>query len=539
MPLPEANIVWPPYDCEEAYANYRFYDAWYSGDPDRLTNVYEYGGHGVQPTRESSFEPKPAQSAGGIVGMFARMFWGKPQPSSNPPAKMHIPLAGDISATAADTRFAEPPKIYIPAQGQKKSDTRLQFVFEENGLDSMLLEAAELASAFGGVFLRINIDTAIKGVPILTAVSPDVAVPEFRWGQLTAVTFFSTLERNDKSVIRHLERHEPGYILNGLYEGTPEKLGVRIPLVARYETEMLVDSMFLGDETVLSAVYIPNVKPNRLNRGSDLGRSDYSGIEGVMDSLDQVWSSWMRDIENGKGRISVPQDWLQYEGEGKGSTFDTERQVYSPLSMITSPQNPGMITISQFAIRSVEHSQTARELTETAVRMAGYAPRTFGYGDQVATTATGDRFLERKSLATRARGTRYWQLGLRRYEGAVAIINNHFFPSEKIDTAPVTVEFAAPVQDDPLQLSQTLNMLKQAEAASTEIRVRMLHPDWEKKDVDTEVERIMEETGASVADPEVAFGQVDPQNPDEPPNPDEYPEGDPQPGEPPAEPPQE
>jgi hypothetical protein len=37
-----------------------------------------------------------------------------------------------------------------------------------------------------------------------------------------------------------------------------------------------------------------------------LGRSDFSGLEISLDTLDEAHASWMRDIRLGKARLIVP-----------------------------------------------------------------------------------------------------------------------------------------------------------------------------------------------------------------------------------------
>ncbi|MCL4293905.1 MAG: capsid protein, partial [Acidimicrobiia bacterium] len=77
----------------------------------------------------------------------------------------------------------------------------------------------------GGVYLRTVWDTQVADHPMLDVVHADRAVPEFRWGRLVAVTFWRTLtaDRAAAVVWRHLERHEPGVIFHGLFEGSPER----------------------------------------------------------------------------------------------------------------------------------------------------------------------------------------------------------------------------------------------------------------------------------------------------------------------------
>ena len=56
-----------------------------------------------------------------------------------------------------------------------------------------------------------------------------------------------------------------------------------------------------------------------------------------------------------------------------------------------------------------------------------------------------------------------------------------------------TVEFADGVQESTASLAQTSLAMRNAEAASTRTRVKMLHPDWQDTEVDAEVALIMAE----------------------------------------------
>ena len=68
----------------------------------------------------------------------------------------------------------------------------------------------------------------------------------------------------------------------------------------------------------------------------------------------------------------------------------------------------------------------------------------------------------------------------------------------------VKVHFADNMSNDISTTSAALNMLNSAMAASTEVKVAMLHPDWSKKQVKEETLMIMKENGIATdaADPD-------------------------------------
>ncbi len=64
--------------------------------------------------------------------------------------------------------------------------------------------------------------------------------------------------------------------------------------------------------------------------------------------------------------------------------------------------------------------------------------------------------------------------------------------------------FGDAVQASQLELAQTAQLLYAAESASTEVRVAMVHPDWDDEQVQAEAAKVLDEKTASVPDP---FGQ--------------------------------
>lgn len=504
MSLPDRSIPWPPAEDNRARSLYETWGAWHSGDPAQLERVYR---------SRAPVGPRPqvraSQLAGGVVGAAARWFWGDPPAEGETPVRLHAPLAADLSSTSADLLFGRQPLFRCEnKQAQDRLDTIL-----DGGAYNALLEAAELCSAYGGVYLRATWDTSVAQVPIWDAVAPDTAIPEFSHKRLKAVTFWRVVAEDKDTVWRHLERHEPGRVLHGLYRGTSTMLGRPMPLADHPQTEAFADhvddqgAILTGADT-LAARYVPNIRPHRLIRGSALGRSDYAGVEPLMDAYDATWSSWMEDLDIGRGRIMVAEDYLDDLGPGKGARFNPRRRVYDQLNIPHGPGDRPVIEAHQFAIRVEEHSRTARELLGAVLRSAGYSLGSFGLRDESeasgAQTATEVTSKRERSTSTTGRKREYWRPELSALAEVLLAIDAHHLDNPTPVERP-SVEWP-PDTGDPRALAETAGMLAQAENASVKTRVRMLHPDWDTEAVDTEVGRILTETGRAVPDPAGDWG---------------------------------
>ncbi|MFF4989637.1 phage portal protein [Streptosporangium saharense] len=531
MPLPSGGGAWPPPNLATVADKISEWGAWYSGDPDQLS-VY-YGGQnadGLDTVSRARLLNRPAQYRGGVVGAVARWWWGEPIPVGEKRHKLHLPVAGDLASVSADLLFSEPPTLTLD---DHTGQARLDDLMEGAGIEAALLEAAELCAALGGVYLRTCWDQEVRPEgPWLAAVHADAAVPEWRWGRLVAVTFWRVIAQNGTTIVRHLERHEPGAILHGVYEGTADDLGHRVPLTEHAETASIADALTDGDviETglrTMTADYVPNIRPNRIWRAvpeaASLGRSDFAGAEPFMDALDEIYSSLMRDIRIGKGRLVVPQSYVENLGPGRGGLFDLDREVYEAVDLLAAGDRVD-ITAHQFAIRVTDHLSAADHLLGKIIRMGGYSAQTFGEGGEVAVTATEVRARERRSMITRDKKLRYWKpFTAGRIENLMEV-DATVFGSGVTPERPRIV-FGDSVSEDLLSLANTAEALRRAEAASTEVIVGLLHPDWDETQQAEEVARIKAERG-SPADPFTIrpVGALDGPQDDEPDEIDQAPE---------------
>jgi hypothetical protein len=504
MPLPARDTAWPPRELAPIRSKLTEWDAWWTGDPTSLTKAY--AGTAVPAPVD-----RPSQRRGGVVGALARFWWGRPsQMAGQRRDDTHVPLAADIARASADLLFAEPLDIAVANEtSQKRVDDLLA-----EATYSTLTGAAEQCAALGGTYLKVAWDRDVADSAFLVAEPADRAVPEFSYGRLRAVTFWRVVGRDGQQVWRHLERHELdngyGVVQHGLYVGTNDRLGRPLPLQDRPETAPLAGSVnedgYVVDGVTpgLDVVYVPNggsgvAKPWRHVPAADgWGASDYAGVEGFLDNLDEAYASWMRDIRLGKARILLASYMLDSNGPGQGAGFDLDRDVYSPLKMAAKEDGDAPITQSQFKIRFAEHEATVDHWTDKIIGSAGYSPQTFGRPGEGAMTATEVDAREGRTVLTRGRNIRVWTPALRTILAKLLTVDAAVFRSGA-NPDGLTVKFADGAHETAEDHARTAGLLKAAGAASTRTLVKMVNSDWSDDDVDAEVARILAEGAA--ADP--------------------------------------
>jgi A118 family predicted phage portal protein len=485
--LPENGSAYPPENHKHIFRVYQEHNAWHAGDPAILRKVYADVPQDYRPRRY--------------------MFWTRKGATELQIDRhqLHVPLAGDIAQTSADLLFSEPPNFVINDKDAAESDvenTQDNFddLIRKCGLKNKLLEAGETSSALGGVFLRLVWNTEFMSNPTVQVVSPDRAIATFMYGQLVAVGYVTEYESPDgQNFYRHIEHHEDGFIHHALYEGTKSNIGTRVSLDRLAETADLDDEIRLPFDS-LASVYVPNQRPLRRLKGYEYGRSDYDGVEGLFDAIDEAYTSWMRDVRLGKSRIIVPTEYLERRGRGRGAAFDIDAEVFTGLEIDPNFQGKSIEPV-QFQIRHEEHKTTVMELIDRAVTAAGYSPQSFGINiEGRAESGTALKLRERKSFTTQGKKQRYWTQPLEEILEKLQILDVEIF-GKQYKPLKLRIEWQDAVQQDVRESATVIESLHRAQAASLETKVRLLNPELTEEEVAEEVLKIA--TNFNLADQNV------------------------------------
>ena len=503
MSLPANKTPWPPKPFDVAQSAMAGWDAWYTGDTDRLATFYQ----NANTMRGSTF------SELGMIGTVKQFMWGRQTPQGQEGSRLHVPIAADLARTSADLIFAEPPSFIYGDGKNKNAQSLITAMFGGSDTVAELLEGGEVQSALGGCYVRLIWDKNAFDHVKLDVVHADGAIPEWRYGNLTAVTFWTKLRDNGKegTVVRHLERHAPGVIEHAVYVGSNDNIGHVVPLEEYEEVAWAADLVDANgaiptNVTRLTAGYVPNIRPNRAWRNTTslapLGRSDYDQLEPLLDAADEAYTSMMRELRIGKARVYVDQSMLQSGGPGQGARFDMDQEVFAGVPGLGPAKDGSQFTPFQPEIRHSAHRAIIMDICSTILRTAGYSASDFGEdpltGQQTATEVNSKRNL---SIRTRDKKIHYWKRTLEELAATAVELERIVYNQRALGTEPVTVRFPTKIGVDPLTMAQTIDALNRAGAISQSEKVRRANPNWDEEQIKTEVSAIQAERGTAVPDP--------------------------------------
>ncbi|MDV6276384.1 phage portal protein [Rhodococcus erythropolis] len=501
----KAGMAWPPTELGKVVERTRESQVWWEGDPSKLDNFYQV--HGTASPSGVKSRLSAAYNA----------FWGRPVNQTMAPIKrLHAPIAGDIPKLSASCLFSETLTIVDPTGAAQE---RADLIFNTPTFHGDLFTAGESASALGGSYQRVVWDSEVADNAWIDFVDADKAIPEYKWGRLVAVTFWSELAGSDeRDVWRHLERYEKGKIVHSLYKGSPTNLGVVMALNEHPDTSGIELDGF-DDETggyvdleveELAARYVPNVLPNPEWRNHNtlryLGRADIStDTIPLLHELDRIYSSLMRDFRIGQARMFASEDLLENLGAGKGMALSEDREVFQQVGtgVGSTGTSMSMLAFHQPEIRVLQHDQGAEMLIREILRKTGYSPVSFGMSDEVAQTATEAQGKKEWTVITTNGKARYWGAAL----GPLATICLRIDAAKFKGVAPseeLEIEWPEFARESDEAKSRTVLNWSTAGAASTRTKVAYLNQDKDEKWIDDEAAAI--DKAGAVPDPSGGFG---------------------------------
>jgi hypothetical protein len=542
MTLPTNGRPWPLPSVAAWYAQAEINSAWYEGDIAELTRIY---GSGSTEATVGAQWRNGSLMTGGLVGGVKAVAskWFNGQPVTTDVTRLHSPLAGNLAALSSALLFGEPPTIRLidmtETDGRKvrrildeKAQNRVDAIFGSDLAHIAMSRVGEYAAGVGAGAFSLAWDPEEAEVWI-QAHAGDSVIPEFRNGRLKALGTFDVYPGRNSKIIRHLISHDPGTISHGVYLGTVEKLGDILPPTSRDWPEELAYLRTIQNSTVgpggeiivptgtqwLTASFMPNATVRRGRRDSTLinmGRSDYEGIEQFLDTHDETWSSAIRDLRLGRGRLLVPDAFLEGKGAGNGVYFDSYAEIMTGIASpgAGSDKLADSIHNVQFEIRWEAHIGLLYAEVAEVLQHAGYSRSSYGDEGSTEETAAGVVDGAKRSERTRDLKARYARMALASLVRPALDIDRILYRGFDVAVEAENVEVAFPdvSQIDPEKQARTLSFLRAADAISIWQSVRERNPNWDETEVDREVERITEERQTE-ADP-FGVGTSDP-NPDD------------------------
>lgn len=519
MPLPRENSRWPLPELAPAFDRYRFDEALWLNDTDTLRAMLAGG----SPNTADDYRHRAIARRGSILNLDRRWHVAAQVPQGEKRTTLPVPIGANLASLSAGQLMAEPPAFRLITQGENGPERvkgaqqdRLDVIANSADAHMTLLEGAQITAALGDAVLKAVWDKSDPDrlAPWFDVVGGDCALPEFNSaGRLVAVTLFQEYADGDNRVLRHFERHASGGIEHALYRGTNISVGRIVPLgtvetlqpIAALPgtiTDGLVVIIPTGTARLTAAFWRnrPSKAWRRSGQLANLGRSDFEGIEPLLDAYSEAWGSMMRDVRLGKARAIIPRALLEGLGGGQGAIFDADREFFQQVDTLEDDGGQNHAQMLQAEIRWEEHKQTLRGLRQELLDATGWAAASYGsdggdagQGGGVTATEVTDR--ARKSETTRDEKALYFNQPANPFMRTLLELDAVLYPGQGSTVQPVElrIDFPDVSQVDPEKQARQFADLRNVDAISIEQTIRERRPNWDDDEVQTELDRIFAE----------------------------------------------
>lgn len=264
----------------------------------------------------------------------------------------------------------------------------------------------------------------------------------------------------------------------------------------------------------------PNMTPSHEFPDSPYGASDYEGNMDSFDGLDEAYSRLIAELRENMTKRYIPKNmvptWYN-EDTGKMEPLLPDDFVnnYVQVEGDNDQNAKNEIKIQVIPDKSESDLIKYRTALTTAINNTGLSPVALGITGLESVNAAADSQIERNkaTLETRSQKLKLWKpfseqvirMGIQLYnwmirQGLVKPENENWIDltNEKID---VDIEFGDYIIERISEKITTWGAAKTARVASTHEAIRQIHPDWDKDQVDEEVNLIRFEDGMSLDNP--------------------------------------
>lgn len=412
----------------------------------------------------------------------------------------HYPLANIVSKTMANLVFTDNPIFTLSSEELTK---KLNDMYDENELGTLLQKACEYESYSGAVAFKPVIDQEFSEYPILIPYAKEDVEVVREYGRITEILFRDIYDRNDRQYLLYTICGK-GYIDYKLYikkAGTSDK-GREVPLTEIDETKDLKPIKFKysdgRDYDKIVAIY----KENRTN-----AESDYKNLIDDFAALDEIYSNMTDFIRRSRIKTYMPETFLQ---EDIRTGKRVEKDEYDTDNVILHDSNPKGTTqeVKRDTIDISGSVQGYKEAFENvllhALATVGLSPATIGMDISGAnSSALALNIRERVSLRTRSEKQKRWLEALQKLSilmlelSTVRKAGDDTFIVDEVDDV-VDIQFA---EYETPSFSEQVDVLSKALDAGLidkKTALKQLYPDMDDETIDEMLANIQEDSLALI-----------------------------------------
>jgi len=316
--------------------------------------------------------------------------------------KIHYPLASSISRTMANVLFGDELSFRADTGNKEKSkkmSERLQSIYKENDYRELFQKGSMLESYSGSLGAPIVIDTDFTDHPIIQWYPAEQIDLKTKYGKIYEVIFNNSYEAdNHEYTLKTVCGH--GYIAYELYDDKKREVPLdMVPEVADLKDIAIVDTKGKPIKALM-AVFKPNKTVSATTVDMPYGASDYEGLYGIFDSLDEIVSAWSDTYRNSRIVTFTSEDNLKRDPK-TGDVLPINKFGINTLVLYDSNPTAGKETRHERSIPDIDvsaYKEGFENYIKVALQKVGLSPITMGLLDSISRLSSSESLAEREKV---------------------------------------------------------------------------------------------------------------------------------------------
>lgn len=480
---------------------------WWSGDPWKLERFFQM----VPPPHEAYV----AGSSDRRSSIVSEYFWKK-APVGQGIIKAHLPVASSISNAMSRIVFDSGFDILARPAVRK----RLWEILKENGYFQKFLKGEEYASWSGHVAYKMIVDRELSEYPLFIPYAADQVKVGKKHGITTYICFYDYYVEDGNNFKLESE-YGKGYIKYTLYKDHKRGGWTEVDITECSHTKDLKTIAFTMPDgspvPMIFAVEKPNKVVNNSFENSQLGASDYAGLQSEFHIFDEIISSWALAFRQNKTRTFVDERLLPRSSTGQAiqpQFFDTNVKVVGNINGAVGENDKPIFETQNAMFDSELYTKAMNDLWELTLSRIGLSPYTMGITTNLASNLSGEsvRSRERATLRTRQAKVESWSTMLEPMFERLLILHDIMNNAVFIDTVDYTdaqlvaepnrydiaLEFNQYIEDSFENQVEALGNAIRNRLMSIEEAVERMYPDRTPEEKEMMVQQIKEQNAAAM-----------------------------------------
>ena len=386
----------------------------------------------------------------------------------------------------------------------KELDDILNKARDEAKLQELFTSGVYWESGIGDLAYRLSYDPNTSKRPLIDVIEPHHLEVNYNRGKVISYVIKEVSDEDPRYELHEIHYlNQQGYLtiayrymFDGEYVATNDEALLKD--CRAHFVEVDTSERILPFRDFATVVYKQNANSNKLYKG-ERGVPDIQGLDTIEDALTESISDLMDAIRKGGVKEYIDDQLIPQDSAGKQIAINPfNKRIITTRGSASTENSKRLWQVTQADIRWQSYVETIQVLMSTAINKAGLSPTTIGLTglESINSSAESQEAREKTSIRTRDLCLASWRLALTELLNKYLRIMDYIEGREAFDYSDVIkIQFDDYISPSPENVTEILAKQVDAGLKSRETAIMDLNSEYDEDDAQSEMAKIMAESG--------------------------------------------